>query len=233
MRLSQKIGKLFHPDGYLSAWAGMRRFAYPLRTGEFVAKLDREGLERIRAKYDVPGEKVMAPKYLDLAEWMPTNVKRVRDIRLFRAPPAQRVLDIGSGAGWFLFIVKCLGHEPLGLDIDVEPIYRETFALLGLPRVVHRIEPYQPLPNLGAPFDLIAAHMTCFNIRPDGTHWGPEEWGFFLSDLGKRLTPTGRVHLDLNPAPDGSHMAPELRRFFLQCGAIVDRRRVFWQNRPR
>ena len=233
MRITQKIGKLFHPDGYRSAWAGMRRMAFPLRTGEFVAKLDREGLERIRVKYDVPGEKVKAAKYLDISEWMPTNVKRARDIGIRRAPPGLRVLDIGSGAGWFLFIVKCLGHEPLGLDIDVNPIYRETFPLLGLPRVVHRIESYQPLPNLGAPFDLIAAHMTCFNIRADGTHWGPEEWGFFLSDLGKRLTPTGRVHLDLNPAPDGSHMAPELRRFFLQCGAKVDRRRVFWQNHAR
>ena len=90
MRLTQKIGKLFHPDGYRSAWAGMRRMAFPLRTGEFVAKLDREGLERIRAKYDVPGEKVKAAKYLDIAEWMPTNVKRVRDIQIRRAPPALR-----------------------------------------------------------------------------------------------------------------------------------------------
>lgn len=231
MRITQKLGKLFHPDGYRSAVAGVKRMTYPLRPAEFIAQLDQAGLERIRAKYDVPGEKVAAPKYLDLQEWMRTNVKRVRDIRLFRAPPVQRVLDIGSGAGWFLFIVKCLGHEPLGLDIDEEPIYRETFALLGLPRVIHRIEAGQSLPNLGAPFDLITAHMTCFNRRADGSHWGPAEWTFFLADLRKRLTPTGQIHLDLNPATDGSNMAPDLREFFVQCGANVDRRRVLWQNR--
>ena len=233
MRITQKIGKLFHPDGYRSAWAGMRRMTYPLRTSEFVEKLDRDGLKRIVEKYSVPGEKVRYAKYLDVAEWMPTNVKRIRDVRLFRAPPVQRVLDIGSGAGWFLFIAKCLGHDPIGLDIDVIPMYRETFALLELPRVLHRIEPYQSLPNLGARFDLITAHMTCFNLYPDGTHWGPEEWGFFLADLGKRLRPGGRVHLDLNPAPDGSHMASDLRKFFLKCGARVDRRRVFWQSSSR
>ncbi len=233
MRLTQKITKLFHPDGYRSAVAGVKRIAYPLSASEFMEKLDREGLERIREKYAVPGEKVAAPKYLDVAEWMPTNVKRVRDIRLFRAPPVQRVLDIGSGAGWFLFIVKCLGHEPLGLDIDEEPIYRETFALLGLPRVIHRIEAHQPLPILGAPFDLITAHMTCFNRRPDGSHWGPDEWMFFLDDLAKRLSKTGRLHLDLNPSPDGSHMAPDLREFFVKCGASVDRRRVLWRNGAR
>ena len=230
VRITEKIRKIFHRDGYRSVVAGMKRITYPLRPAEFIAQLDRAGLERIRAKYDVPGEKVAAPKYLDLREWMPTNVKRVRDIRLFRAPPAQRVLDIGSGAGWFLFIVKCLGHEPLGMDIDEEPIYRETFALLGLPRVIHRIEANQALPQLGPPFDLITAHMTCFNRRGDGSHWGPQEWAFFLGDLRKRLTPTGRIHLDLNPAPDGSNMAPDLRDFFRQCGASVDRRRVLWQN---
>jgi len=34
--------------------------------------------------------------------------------------------------------VRGLGHGPLGLDIDEQPIFRETFAALDLPRVDRR-----------------------------------------------------------------------------------------------
>ena len=226
MPFSQKLRKLVHPDGWRSAWAGVRRLSYPLAARRFVETVDPAGLARIRERHGVADEKVQAAKYLDLGEWMPTNVRRVRDLRLRPAPPRRRVLDIGSGAGWFLHVVRELGHDGLGLDIDEEPIYRETFALLGAPRVIHRIEPFQPLPDLGAPFDVVTAHMTCFNRRADGSHWGLEEWDWFLRDLARHLAPGGRAHFDLNPLPDNSHMTPELRAFFLARGARVDRRRV-------
>ena len=53
------------------------------------------------------------------------------------------------------------------------------------------LDPFQPLPDLGAPFDLITAHMTCFNRRADGSHWGVAEWEYFVKDAESRLTPTG------------------------------------------
>ncbi len=157
---------------------------------------------------------------------MRTNVKRVRDLRLKKAPPSLRILDIGCGSGYFLHIAKCLGHEVLGMDLDKEPIFRETIALLGLKRIIHRIEPFQALPDTGAPFDLITAHMTRFNWHNDGTPWGTKEWEFFLKDLASRLTPSGRLQFDLNALPDGRHMEPELRQFFLSKGAHIDRRRI-------
>jgi SAM-dependent methyltransferase len=150
---------------------------------------------------------------------------REQDIR--PAPPRLRILDIGSGAGYFLHVVRCLGHEPLGLDIDEQPIFRETFAALDLPRVIHRIEAYQPLPDLGAPFDLVTGHLTCFNRRADGSHWGREEWDFFLGDLESRMNPGGRMQFLLNALRDGRHMEDDLREYFLSRGARVDRRKVY------
>ena len=115
----------------------------------------------------------------------------------------------------------------LGLDVDWEPVFNEFLRLLGIPRIVHIILPFQPLPDLGAPFDLITAHMTCFNSRADGSHWGVEEWEYFLGDVSPHLTPAGRVQFDLNVLPDGRHMTPELKKFFLEKGARIDRRRIF------
>jgi SAM-dependent methyltransferase len=227
MRLAKKIRKIFSLDGYHSAKAGIRRWSYPLDPQPFIDAIDRDGFEKLRARFGKPGEKVLPEKYLDLDEWMPTNVKRVRDLRLQKAPPRLRILDLGCGSGYFLHIARCLGHDVLGMDVDSVPVFNETLRLLGIPRIVHAIHSFQPLPDLGLPFDLITAHMTCFNRRADGSHWGVEEWEYFLKDAGSRLTASGRIQLDLNVLPDGRHMTPELKQFFLGKGARIDRRRVY------
>ena len=229
-RIVKNVRKLLTGDAFHSTKAALRRLSYPLDPKPFIDAIDREGFGKIRARYHWEGERVRAEKYLNLEEWFRTNVKRVRDLRLKKAPPVLRVLDIGSGAGYFLHIARCMGHDVLGLDVEGEPLFRELFGLLGLERVIHRIEPFQPLPPLGAAFDLITAHMTCFNIRADGSHWGCEEWEFLLKDTASRLTPTGRLQFDLNVLPDGRHMAPELKKFFLSEGARIERRRVFLPN---
>ena len=156
---------------------------------------------------------------------MPVNVKRIRDIMLRPAPPKKRVLDIGCGTGFFLHIAKSLGHDVLGMDIPNHKLFDEMFALLKIPRCLHTIQPYEKLPDLGTPFDIITAHMTCFNRYEDGKRWGPDEWKFFLDDIEARLTPGGMIYMDLNAEADGSHMAPALRQFFIARGAKVDRRK--------
>lgn len=231
MRLAQKIRKIFSLDGYYSARAGIRRWSYPLDPKPFIDAIDRDEFEKLRARFGKPDEKVLPEKYLDLDEWMPTNVKRVRDLRLPKAPPRLRILDLGCGSGYFLHIARCLGHDVVGMDLDTEPVFNETLRLLGITRIVHAILPFQPLPEMGAPFDLITAHMTCFNRRADGSHWGVEEWDYFLKDAESQLTPGGRIQLDLNVLPDGRHMAPDVKQFFRGRGARIDRRRVFFPPR--
>ena len=232
MRLSHKIRKLLNRDAYDSAKATLLRLSYPLDPKPFIEAIDRKAFNAIKQRYFNPDDGVSPKKYLNLENWMRTNVKRVRDLRLKKAPPRLRILDIGCGSGYFLHIAKCLGHDVLGLDVDREPIFRETVSLLGLKRIVHRIEPFQSLPDTGAPFDLITAHMTCFNRSDDGTPWGIKEWEFFLNDMASRLTLTGRLQFDLNALPDERHMEPELRQYFLSQGARIDRRRVYLKPSP-
>jgi SAM-dependent methyltransferase len=227
MTFAEKIRKVFGTDGWHSVAAGARRMAYPLDWRQFMEPIDREGVETLRAKYYTPGERLLPAKYLNVEEWMKTSVKRIRDLRIMKAPPRLRVLDLGCGTGYFLHVAKCLGHDVLGLDLDVEPVFRGMLAVLGIPRVIHAIHAFQPLPDLGAPFDLITAHMTCFNRRDDGSHWGVAEWEYFVKDAESRLTPAGRLQFDLNVLPDGRHMEDDVREFFRSRGARIERRRVY------
>jgi SAM-dependent methyltransferase len=226
MRLSHKIKKLLNRDAYESAKTTLLRLSYPLDAKPFIEAIDHDAFNAIKERYFNPNDGVSPKKYLNLENWMRTNVKRVRDLRLRKAPPCLRILDIGCGSGYFLHIAKCLGHDVLGLDLDKEPIFRETISLLGLKRIIHRIEPFRLLPDTEAPFDLITAHMTRFNWHDDNTLWDIPEWEFFLNDLTSRLTPRGRLQFDLNALPDGRHLEPELREHFLSKGARIDRRRI-------
>ncbi len=226
MGLAHTTKKILSGDAFGSTVAAIKRLRYPLAAQPFIDNIDKVSLERIKEKYYNPKDKVTSRKYLDLEEWMPTNTKRIRDVMLRPAPPKKRVLDIGCGTGFFLHIAQTLGHEVLGMDIPSHKLFDEMCALLRIPRILHTIEPFQKLPDLGAPFDLITAHMTCFNRYEDGKRWGPKEWEFFLDDIETRLTPDGRICMDLNSEKDGSHMAPALRAYLLSRGAKVDRRKI-------
>lgn len=227
MPIVRKLRKLFSQDSYLSAKAAIRRWTYPLDAQPFIDAINLEEFGKLRTRLGKPGEKVGPEKFFDLEEWMGNNIKRVRDIRLRKAPPRLRILDLGCGTGYFLHIARCMGHDVLGMDLNIQPIYNEVMRLLDIPRVDHEIRPFQPMPDLGAPFDLITAHLTCFNWHADGSHWGVEEWRYFLQDAQSRLTPTGWIQLELNVLSKEQHMAPELKQFFLEKGARIDRRRVF------
>lgn len=73
-------------------------------------------------------------------------------------------------------------------------------ALLGIPRTIHEIKPYETLPAEIQGYDLVSAHMTCFNRYPDGRKWSPKEWRFFLDDLEARLNPGATILPRTEPA---------------------------------
>ena len=102
--------------------------------------------------------------------------------------------------------------------------------MLGIPRVIARIDPYKPLPKLDRKFDVITAHLICFNAHKSDKLWGPAEWDFFLNDLAVHLNPGGRVWLELNREYDGSYYSPELERFFRDRGAELHGYRVVFNR---
>ena len=231
MRLQHKIRKLVDGRSLASARKHTLRL---LRTNQFppdakrvIETIDLVEFEQIRQRYAVANPGADWPKYLDLDRWIEINIRRIREIELDLSRP-KHILDVGCGVGYFLYIAQLLGHRGIGLDMDRLAMFREITQLLGVRRVVQRIEAFRPLPDLGQKFDLITAFMICFNNHKMPDLWKVPEWDFFLDDLAKYLRPRGRVWLELNQEYDGTFYTPELKEFFQKRGArIVEHKIIF------
>jgi 2-polyprenyl-3-methyl-5-hydroxy-6-metoxy-1,4-benzoquinol methylase len=162
-----------------------------------VADIHRLGFRRVFEKHRNFEDN--SRKYLDLDQHVEEVAHEAGKLGLLNSRPL-RVLDIGCGSGYFLFTLKASGHDVLGIDLDDNPMYNDTIDLLKIPRVTHRVEKLQTLPDLGPPFDLITAFSICFDLHWREDVWGPEEWKFFLDDCRSRLQPGGRIFLNFNPA---------------------------------
>ena len=233
MRLRHKIRKLVDGKSVASARKHTLRLLRPNRfqldTQRVIETFDPAGFEQIRRRYAVADPGADWPKYLDLDRWIGVNIRRIRQLELDVARP-KRILDLGCGAGYFLYIAQLLGHSGVGLDIDRVAMFREITHLLGVRRVVQQIQAFHPLPNFGQKFDVITAFMICFNNHKMPELWGVPEWEFFLNDLAKHLTRRGRVWLELNQEYDGTFYTAELKEFFEKRGAKIDEHKIIFNS---
>jgi SAM-dependent methyltransferase len=221
MKLHRKLAKLTRRETYRRGWRRAQRSVFRLPFGPVLAGLDQNRLAEIQKRY--AGE-----KYADVDQWLRVNRERIQDLKLHRSPP-QRVLDLGCGGGFFLFILKRLGHSVLGLDVDESPLFKELLEVFRVPRTVFRIQSFESLPNLEQQFEWITAFSIGFDRnRATNSRWGPSEWDFLLRDLQRRLAPGGKIYLTLNPLPNGDYLTPELRDFFSSRGADIERERIFF-----
>jgi SAM-dependent methyltransferase len=228
MKLSQKLGKLRYPVTYRRGWRRAQRSIFRLPFGQLLKNIDQQRLQEISQRY--ASSPAQYAKYADIDHWLRVNRERVQDLKLHRSL-SKRIVDLGCGGGFFLFILKGLGHSVLGLDVDESPLFAELLDLFSVPRIVWKIEAFEPLPDLGGKFDWITAFSTSFNRhqvtkRP----WETAEWDFLLRDLQRRLAPGGKIFLGLNPAFDGEYYTQELQDFFASRGADIEKERVFFRN---
>jgi SAM-dependent methyltransferase len=238
VRFSRKIDKLFSPDLLPSAWEHLCRWTHPISTRKILATIDRDKLTALPEHYPArPGARKINA-YEDAVYWVGVNVRRVQDLWLDRAAPL-RIFDLGCGPGYFLYVCRLFGHRGLGLDTDDNPLFRGTTELFDVRRVIARINPQIPLPELGEKFDLVTAHRVCFHRLERGPagewqEWIPADWKFFIGDVRTRfLNPNGRLFLEFNPRPDGSSFfTPELRACFLEEGARIFRSKALFAADP-
>jgi SAM-dependent methyltransferase len=223
MKLSRKLGKFISREAYRRGWRRAQRSIFRLPFGPVMAGVDQNRLREIQKRH--AGE-----KYADVDHWLRVNRERVQDLKLHRCPP-QRVLDLGCGGGYFLFILKRFNHSVLGLDLDQVPLFAELLDAFGVTRVVVEVKPFEPLPNLRQQFDWITAFSVGFDrYRETNTRWGVKEWDFLLRDLQRQLAPGGKIYFAVNPLPTGDYLSPEVRDYFSSRGADVERERIFFRN---
>jgi SAM-dependent methyltransferase len=230
MKFQQKVRKFFTGE----AVEGIYRWRHPIKDEDVLKEVDPAKLEEIRQKYSQPYDRVQWPKYADPNRWLKFNIRRAQDLQLVTRPKPLRILDLGSGAGYFLLVAKHLGHSGLGVDVDEVPMYGEMFDVFGLKRVILRIEPYVPLPDFSEKFDLVTAFSLCFNGHKTDHVWGPKEWSFFLRDVRENvLNPGGEIYFGMNPEPDGTFLSPEVARYFEKEGAIIREHKVWFRDRKK
>lgn len=191
-----------------------------------MAKIDANRLGELQRRHR--GSDARYAKYANVEHWLAINLPRIQELKLESSPPKQ-ILDLGCGAGFFLFLAKQSGHSCLGLDVGDYPLSNELIALFGVDKLTWRIRAFEPLPDLGRRFDLITAFSAAFNRNEDETRgWTTDEWEFFLKDLNGRLQPGGQILLEINSGKDGRYFLPEIREFLVKHGARVEGERVYF-----
>jgi len=234
VRVSHKLKKLFSIDALNSLSEHMARWSHPVSTRPILDTIDQQALDALREKYPRRAESPKINRFEDARYWVRINLKRAQDLWLDRSKP-MRILDLGCGSGFFLYICKYFHHDVVGLDRDTNPMFRATTEFLGVPRIAADVDPLTPLPDPGEKFDLVTAYRICFQRigqqQSNGywKEWGPEEWAFFLNDIRTRfLRPGGRLLLDFNPRLDGSYFDPDVRTCFQKEGARFFRSKVLF-----
>src|SRR5438552_18111668 len=114
-----------------------------------LAQIDRERAREIQQRY--ANSTAGYAKYANIEPWLRLNRERVQDLKLHRSTP-KRVLDLGCGGGFFLFILKKLGHSVLGLDVGHIDLYTELVELFDVPRVIWKISAFERLTDRGQKF---------------------------------------------------------------------------------
>src|SRR6476646_239562 len=136
MKLSRKILKFTDPLTYRRGWRRARRSLFPVPLKPMLAQLDAERAREIQQRY--ADSTAGYAKYANIEPWLRLNRERVQDLNLHRSAP-RHVLDLGCGGGFFLFILKNLGHSVLGIDVERVVLFTDLLELFGVPRVACRI----------------------------------------------------------------------------------------------
>src|ERR1700730_5882866 len=188
------------------------------------ASIDQSKFREVIARHSSEGYD--SYKYFDKQLWLRSKMMRVTELGLDKSAQSS-VLDLGCGAGYFLYCCKYLGHNVHGIDLPDYEFYRDMIALFGLSRTGFRIDAFKSLPALNKRFDVITAHQICFNGHKTEGLWGIDEWDFFLNDLEENyLNPNGTIALEFNEEPSIGFYTKEVRKYFESRSTRMFRGRV-------
>jgi hypothetical protein len=175
-------------------------------------------------RVDDPG--LAYQKYLDVDVWVYESLRRAFHLGLQRPGPRKRILDLGTGAGYFPYICRYYGHIPEALDIPDNEMYNQIIVRLGIKRYSQYIQKFESL-HIKSRYDLVTAFMICFNNHKTPEVWHIEEWDFFLSHLSKEnIDPGGTIFLLFNAESEEEPVNPDLLQFLRRRGGHIQGREV-------
>jgi hypothetical protein len=192
---------------YLSLWysailvSGI--FGFPKFLTDFLL-INRQVKKRISSlthyRLKNPGE--LYEKYLNTNLWVCETLIRVHKLKLHKSPKKLRVLDLGTGCGYFPYICSFYGHSAESLDLGENELYNRVILALDVVRYDQKIVAFSKL-ELDKKYDLITAFMICFNGHKSINLWDIKEWDYFLDSLRlNNLKSGGKVYLSFNAESD-------------------------------
>lgn len=140
-----------------------------------------------------------ATKCYDVPTHLARAVWQARHLGVHQAMDSLRVLDIGTGFGYFPLVCTKYGHEATGIDRDPEKIFETLHRYVSIHGMIWEVSANSPLPQIEERFDLITAFKpTFFFDYGNDRLWDVESWQICLRALRAALTPAGRFFLDRN-----------------------------------
>jgi len=129
-------------------------------------------------------------KFFDII-YVDRAARIVKDLLLYRRR-GLKMLDIGSGFGYFPWICKRLGHYVTTTDVPNE-MYQTVTTYLGLEPAILEIKPMKKISVTGK-FDVITALKTSFHDKRIGK-WSKTDWIFFYKDIRRIVSKKGFVYI--------------------------------------
>jgi len=183
----------------LIRWSRMRAYRVSL-LAQVLRTISKDVALAFRERLSEKGEKTKAGKYFDLASHFARAISEADHLGVITSKPGLRVMDLGTGCGYFPYVCRYLGHEITTIDKQ-EGKYGYAREQLGVPAHLWEMTPEKPLPDLGQQFDLITAFQPVFFLyRPEGfgTPWNEDMWEKFFQRLKPALADGGRFYLGAN-----------------------------------
>ena len=160
--------------------------------------IDAQRMQQVRERYATETRQSLAwVRYLDYDAEIKREVFRAFKFGVNSAPHL-RILDLGTGPGYWPLTCRHFGHDCVGIDIE-EPIFGDLAKAVGVERHVCRVTPSLDIPMLDGRYDLITGFQIAFDntyVRTDQPAWSVHDWREFVSTAFRRwLTPNGRIIL--------------------------------------
>jgi len=179
-------------------------------------------------------------KFLDLNYWLRLNICRAVKLKL-HLQTGLRILDLGSGAGYFVAVCRHFGHAPLGIDMPRDlwrpserAIYEELLAALSCETTELLIQSFEPL-RIDGRFDLITGYLVCFNNHKLPDEWSRPQWEFFVGDALTHLNRCGALILELNTHRERygrlKWFDRETLKYFRSVGSLTEKGNVLVINK--
>tara|TARA_B100000900_G_scaffold164155_1_gene139419 strand:+ start:18710 stop:19378 length:669 start_codon:yes stop_codon:yes gene_type:complete len=114
----------------------------------------------------------------------------------------QKLIDIGTGAGWFPYICKMYGHECIGTDFLGRKEYDPVYKFLDIDvreELIHANTPF----GLEDKVDYIVSLRAFFPNRPK--IWTMPQWKYFFKDIIKNINNNGGMYLGCNKGRRGQY----------------------------